>query len=319
MSAVRVLPDKHRYLPMRVNQILMLTGWCLWGMLWPTENRADALQAQTTTHFVFTYHENNRRLIHELAATLEKKYTEFSATWARPTSLPIRVQLTGSEKEFQEVTRQGIPDWGAGCAFPSENTIFLKARGRPWGAASLADIAAHELAHVLLSQTAGGQPVPRWFDEGLAMWAAGEWEWQQEFTMVRAALTHSLVPLADIDAVLGFGASKAGLAYAESQAAFLWLQERMGRPAMTEFIRDLPESGFAPALVRRIGLDLPAFDHEIIKFFSHRYRWPALLNDDMIFWAGITLLFVLAYLATWWRTRRIVKRWQHEDTVYDAH
>jgi hypothetical protein len=35
-----------------------------------------------------------------------------------------------------------------------------------------------------------------------------------------------------------------------------------------------------------------------------------------VFWIGMVMLFLLAYLANRWRTRRIVKRWHQEETVF---
>ena len=62
------------------------------------------------------------------------------------------------------------PRWGAALAFPGSRTILLRA-----DAGDPSRTLRHELAHLVLHERVRTR-VPRWFDEGYAALAAGEWD-----------------------------------------------------------------------------------------------------------------------------------------------
>lgn len=86
----------------------------------------------------------------------------------RPDSLRIIVVRDG--RALDSLTGGRAPRWGAAIALPDERTVAVRADGE-----RLARTLRHELAHLALHQ-AIEVPVPLWFDEGYAGWAAGEWE-----------------------------------------------------------------------------------------------------------------------------------------------
>jgi hypothetical protein len=276
---------------------------------------AGPWQEQSTGHFIFSYHDNNSRLMRQMMAVMEEQYRNLCTAWAVPAAQPIRVYLATDDQEFNTLTGQAIPDWGAGCAFPSSSTIVLKARSRPWMANSLSEIARHELSHVLLYQTVQGRPVPRWFDEGLAMRESQKWNWQQDLVMGRAVFTRSLAGLANVDNVLFFRESKAALAYAESFAALSFLTGKIGQDRLKGLIGNIGPLGFATAFTAAAGLDFSWFDREFLENAYKKYQWRVLFTDEYIWWIAVVALFLLAYLATKYRTHRIIKRWSEEEDV----
>ena len=79
---------------------------------------------------------------------------------------PINVLLINEEAELA----QNTPRWIAGFADGSRSLVVMfpdRARGYPTD--GLDTLLQHEVAHVLFARAAGGQLVPRWFNEGLAM------------------------------------------------------------------------------------------------------------------------------------------------------
>ena len=53
--------------------------------------------------------------------------------------------------------------------------VLLPERVPSYPDSSLDDVLLHETAHVLVARAAGGRPLPRWFQEGMAMIAGRSW------------------------------------------------------------------------------------------------------------------------------------------------
>src|SRR5690606_6548198 len=86
-----------------------------------------------------------------------------------------RILLASGPAAFDSLTG-GAPHWSAGIAIPARRVIVLPAYSSartPMGDPLVA--LRHELVHVALNAYLGAR-VPRWFDEGYATWASGEWD-----------------------------------------------------------------------------------------------------------------------------------------------
>ena len=59
------------------------------------------------------------------------------------------------------------PEWAAGLAYPRSRTIYLHTAVPEH---ELVETFRHELAHIALAMTDPHGVIPRWFNEGLAVW-----------------------------------------------------------------------------------------------------------------------------------------------------
>ena len=88
---------------------------------------------------------------------------------------PIRTLLLSE----QSATAQNTPSWVAGFADPQNDVVIIfPERVGSYPYRSLEGVLFHEVAHILISRTANGRSVPRWFNEGLA--SAAEQSWSLE-------------------------------------------------------------------------------------------------------------------------------------------
>jgi hypothetical protein len=81
----------------------------------------------------------------------------------------IRVALVPESSDLA----RGVSPWIAGFTV-EESVILFPARSPTYPNNSLEDVMRHEVAHALIWRTSGGQPIPRWFNEGVAMAAERE-------------------------------------------------------------------------------------------------------------------------------------------------
>ena len=104
----------------------------------------------------------------------------------------ITLLLAADEPSFRRATGGRVPDWGLAVAFPVTSDIVMRSPRLVSGQSAFApQVLAHELAHVYLGLYLGTslRAAPRWFQEGLASLAAGEWGLSERVDLALALLT----------------------------------------------------------------------------------------------------------------------------------
>lgn len=273
-----------------------------------------AWEEKTSEHFVILYHQHNETLAKSVLQSLEKAYplvTKDIGYWLRE---PIQVHIAISNREFQSLARGALPDWGIGCALPDSRLIVLKAEAEIVSKGNLEKVAIHELSHVVLGQALKGKKVPRWFDEGLAMYESQEWNIDQSFVMAKAVFTRSLIPLRRIDSVLHFNRNKAQLAYTQSFLAVSYIINEYGLETFHTIVRTLAQTGdIDRTLSEVIGLRYSEFEAQWHSYVGKKYGWASLFTNSFFLWIGISLLFILVFLAKKHRAKKTMERWEKED------
>ena len=246
--------------------------------------------------------------------TFEDTYRSTARAFGYRGDLGVQVFLASSAEEFESLTHGRIPDWGRGCAFPGQRVIVLKAFEETLN--SVRETIAHELSHVMLHQAVGEQPIPRWFDEGVAMWQAKEWRLGQSIRMAEAVLFRRVIPLGEIEHVLSFDTSKAQLAYVESFLSTLFLLQTRGPDVVKKMITLMGKGApFERALQRATGYAPAGFARAWEKYARRRYNIALVLIHGPYFWIGIAILFLLAYGMKRWRGRRTLQEWEQEERL----
>jgi hypothetical protein len=164
----------------------------------------------------------------------------------------------------------------------------------------------HELAHLALHEYLGSLP-PRWFDEGYAGYAAGEWSRDEVLAANIGLVLHGIpASLDSLEEDFHGGASRASGAYALAYRAVSDLAALDPQRGLSLFFSYWKETGSIDLAMRRaFGLTKPAFEAEWRSRTMHRYGIIALV-------ANVSLLFaILAFLLfplLWIRHRRNRRR-----------
>ena len=207
---------------------------------------------------------------------------------------PIRLIVAADEAQMRELTGGRAPSWGAGVAIPGARTILVRADARdPLGTLR------HELAHLALRRAVRVR-LPRWFDEGYASYAAGEWDRLDALQLNLTVMRGGAPELGQLDAALRGTAPDAEASYALAMSAVMELARRNPTQTLGPLLA-LLESGveFPAALSRTTGLTEGQFAVEWRRGVRSRY--------GMLTWVmagGFWLVIALAVLAArWFRTR----------------
>lgn len=208
----------------------------------------------------------------------------------------VRVYLAPDAERWDALTGGAIPEWGAGVAMPDEGLIVLPTydweRTPPH---SVYITLRHELAHVALQRYLGPARTPRWFTEGYAQWAAGEWRWEAAWRLRLTFLGREGPPLDSLTLRWPVGEADARLAYLLSASAVVYLAERSGERGVRIFLERWRErQDFDAAFRATYGLTLGQFEEDWRAHVKRRYGWTVLLGQSFVFWgllAGLLVVF----------------------------
>lgn len=212
-----------------------------------------------------------------------------------PIAAPLRLVFADSRARFDSLTGGRMPSWSAAATYPATRTIVLQRTP------DLPRVLRHELAHLALHTVV--RRVPRWFDEGYAAYAAGEWDRLEALRVNWALLRGSAPTLRDLDkAIREGGATQAEASYAMATTAVLMLNRLGGERGLAPLLRNLQRTtDFDLALRATYQLTLYQFEEQWRRDLRRRYGWLFVLSSLTLFWAFAGLLLV----ALWMRRRKL--------------
>jgi hypothetical protein len=218
----------------------------------------------------------------------------------------VVIAVAPTDAVFREWVGDAFPEWGAAAAFPATHRIVM--RGRSAGGSSSGDplvVLRHELAHLALAEALGELP-PRWFDEGYASYAAGEWGRDEVLATNFALVRRGARSFAALDAMFAGGGTAATGAYALSHRAVAELAALDPARGLSLFFRYWGETGSLDRAVRQAyGLTLDGFEAHWVSRTRRRYGALALMGDLALAAGVVSLVLVPMYVQ---RRRRDQRR-----------
>jgi hypothetical protein len=229
------------------------------------------------------------------------------------------IVLAPNDSLYAAAAGGSAPEWSAGIARPDERLIVLPAFSSP-RTPDGDPIAAlrHERVHLALHAQLG-DIIPRWFDEGYATWAAGEWDegtgWEIRLALLRGAAP----PLDSLTLDWPAHAADARLAYLLSASAVRFLSERGGERGLAAFFSAWRASGSFDSALRSTYLTTTAtFEAQWREMVKRRYGWLLAISQVGVFWVVLTGLVLLLGAARRRRDRQTLARMEEEERAEDA-
>lgn len=228
----------------------------------------------------------------------------------------IRMHIAETLDAFRTFTPGAIPDWGEGYAVPDWNLIVLKSPRITGSVDNLSEVVIHELAHILLHNAMRSADIPRWLDEGFAMYSARTWDIWDRAALMAAVLSDNLIPLSAVHAVNTFPDRKAQLAYQESALAVQFIIQEYGREGLRDLLLHLRATGSINQAFRNaFGISVVQFEDAWYAYMQQTYGWNAIPSEAVSLVIGplFVVLFALSYITMRYRRRQTLKRWEQEE------
>ena len=223
----------------------------------------------------------------------------------------IRVVLAGEDTDVARAT----PAWIAGFAHPPADTVVLfPARSLRYPHDSLEAVLHHEVAHILIARAAGGQPVPRWFNEGLATAAERAWHFEDGRRLAWALVRGGPITMEGLDALFARGNGHATTAYALASAFVRQVMDTHGQLAPAAILAALrDERSFPVAFERATGERLDQAERRFAAGLRSWERWVPLATSPFVLWTAVTLLALYAIRVRIRRKAERRQRWNDEE------
>lgn len=233
-------------------------------------------------------------------------------------SAHVVIALAPDERTFRTLVGTGAPEWGAAIAFPASQRIVMQGRDAGAAAGDPRVTLRHELAHLALHEVLGSS-VPRWFDEGYASYAAGEWGRQEVLATSLGLVWRGIPTLAGLDSGFFRGSETAQRSYALAHRAVAELAAIDQERGLTLFFEYWRRQGsFERALRSGFGMTEVDFERHWRQRVRRQYGALALAADLSV----LSLFLVLLLGPLWWRRRRRhaqrLQRMREADAAYEA-
>lgn len=232
----------------------------------------------------------------------------------------VRIARTAGEMTTLAPENAPYPKYASGVAYPDLGLVLITLDPRnPNERHDIVETFKHELAHIALHDAVKGHDVPRWFNEGFAVYVSGEGSLPRLQTLWTASLAKNIIPFDRLERSFPNDAILASIAYAQAADIVRYLvrtQEQYRFDGLVE--RIARGMSFDQALVGSYGIDRITLESEWREDIARRYTFWPVLTGSTVLWMGTVGLFFLGYRKRKARNRRILERWRRDEAAEDA-
>ena len=228
--------------------------------------------------------------------------------------LPIRVILAPKESPLA----QEAPEWMSGYAVSQTSTIVLLTdRSLAYPNDSLNEVLLHEIGHILAHRAAGEQPLPRWFDEGLAMMVARRWDLEDRARLVWAMVSDTEVSLNELNTLFNKNETSVRRAYVLAYAFTRDLLEHTGQDTPKRILAKIQQGlPFPEAFAQTTFMTLTQAEAQFWSRQTLWNRWIPVATSSGMVWLAITLLTFWAFTRQRKRAAAIKRAWEEDDNDF---
>ncbi|HAK95963.1 MAG TPA: hypothetical protein DCM87_13470 [Planctomycetes bacterium] len=205
------------------------------------------------------------------------------------------VVACGARRQLRKVVEllagSAPPDYAEAIAIPAMRTVVISPASDP-----LADKAlAHETAHLALH--ARFARIPRWLDEGLAQWAAGQVPADRELRNLRHwAFRNGVIPFASLAEELPRRHDLAAFAYVQSFSVVAYLVVlRGGVERILDLLARAQDAPLAAAWEEIYGETAEATWERWRRHEARRFSVAAFLLRDIPLFTYLAVVLLIAY------------------------
>jgi len=270
----------------------------------------------TTPYYDFFFTPYDRSAVEVLAeessGITESVMSDLGVTFTRKIS--VYIPDRGGFQNAQP-TKTILPESVIGTAYHKRSLMVLKSpRAVSSTPINLRKTFIHELTHILLGQAfTREEHVPRWLNEGVAMYESREWSFDRVFTITQAVLTDALLPLTDLTHTFPRDKKNLELAYCQSFYLVSFLVSQYGTEKFHTFIRSYSkEKVLDDVLLKIYGINLYELERRWHRTLKMRFSWIPLITSSIALWFMITLIFLWSYVRKKRTVQVTLKKWEEE-------
>jgi hypothetical protein len=234
----------------------------------------------------------------------------------------VEVRITRTTEEMAQLAPPGMPPptYATGVAYPAIDLVLISLQSPTSAEApDLDEVFRHELAHIALDDAVLGNHVPRWFNEGLAIYESGEHSVARLKTLGDASLSKTLLPLGELDQGFPQDHFEVNIAYAQSADFVRFLMRKADHERFLSLVSRVRKGQpFAASAADAYGSDLRKLEFQWREDLSRRFTiWPAILGGSTV-WVFVIGALTIGYVRRRRRAKAILAKWEREEAIEDA-
>lgn len=237
---------------------------------------------------------------------------------------PYDIVIADSRERFVELqpTSRPAPEWAGALTYPGLGLVLIMTPGATEASGSRYwSLLRHEMAHLVLgeAESANHTRLPRWFQEGLATYVAGEMTLPRLFHLGWAQVSGTAPTFAELEFSFPEQPALAEAAYARSYLFIRFLTKEYGDDSIAQLLESSLELGGIRAGARAtFGLSLAQIMQEFDRYAKFRATWLPAISSTASLWGFITLLFLFSTYRKKVATSRKLQQWDEEEMVWET-
>ena len=253
-------------------------------------NKPTELNLISNRYFDIYYNSTRRNIAEDVSSYSVSELERISRNLYMKTVERITISII-EEDELIEKYGDYFPEWGVGFAIPEKSLIILKFPASFTNPQRLKFIVGHEIAHILIHRKAKTF-IPRWFDEGTAIYLSKEQNFIDEIKLFTAVMLKRIIPLEDLEKTFPYSGEQANLAYIESASTIEFLISEYGPYIINQILIETRNiNNFEDGFQIATGIDLLHFNLEWKSYLRKRFTVTFILKPNLLFL--IVAIFVL--------------------------
>jgi hypothetical protein len=270
----------------------------------------------------YAYPPEVRSRLTNLMEVAETTRADLTEKLGRPVLTRVHVRVARTPREMATLAPENAPypKYAAGVAYSELGLILLTLDPvHPNQKHDVVETFKHELGHVALHDAVAGRPVPRWFNEGFAVFVSGESSLPRLQTLWTATVSGNLIPFDRLERSFPEDAQAASIAYAQAADIVRYLVRHQDRYRFDALVEQLAKGKtFDQSLLAAYDIDRRSLEAEWREDVSKRYTYWPILTSTAVLWTGIVVLFFVAYRRRKRRNAETLERWRKEEANEDA-
>lgn len=200
---------------------------------------------------------------------------------------PIKIFIYANHQDLLSALSTTSQEWTGGVAYTTFGVVVIGVNPSQldWGLGAM----THEMTHLVIHQATDNpfSGLPRWLDEGIAVYNENQEELDQDFKPVfdRAVANNELMTLRTLSSPFPADPLQANLAYGQSGAVVKFIVDTYGPDKMAELLSIFAEGAlYDEALEQALGVDTDELDNA----FRAHLGLPPLPGSEPADTAGAT-------------------------------
>jgi len=227
--------------------------------------------------------------------------------------LPFTIIISNkSKKKYNNNT------WNWSLGITINNTIIIKDSSISHITKSrLMQVLRHELNHIYLNRLNTSIKIPRWFQEGFAMYYANESFLSNKFIIVNNLKNNAIFNIDDLDYRFNSHSKKQfNFAYAYSEILVKDMIEMYSEEVLVGILKNIKFGNeFDDAFYKSTLLTVNDYNKKIFNRITSKFWWIRFMKFPSFLLILAPLLSIIGFLIVKLKNRKVIQKWDIEDEL----